>query len=142
MNGNTYPSYLLGGDPPKGLVDHWIATIPTFVSPSFVSEISEKATVYTYLPIERLSNSYVNDPHIQYHLAGKDAIHLMTNKTTKLLANTKDHRPCVVKTTQSMGGRGVFIIKNDEDEASCQNILSRSGNPPLWLPSISRLPAT
>jgi hypothetical protein len=130
MNGNTYPSHVVG-EPPKGLVDHWKATVPNFVQPTFVSEIPAKAAVYAYLPIEHISNSYVNDPHVHYHLAGKDATPLMTNKTTKLLANTQDRRPCVVKATHSMGGRDFFVIKNNDDEASFQNFLNRSGNPPF-----------
>jgi hypothetical protein len=66
---------------------------------------------------------------VHYHLAGKDAIHLMTQKTTKLLPDTHTSRPCVVKTTHSMGGKGIFIINNDEDEAEFEQFLVDSGNP-------------
>jgi D-alanine-D-alanine ligase-like ATP-grasp enzyme len=64
-----------------------------------------------------------------YHLAGKDAIHLMTQKTTKILTDTRTKRPCVVKTTHSMGSKGIFIINDDEDEAEFEQFLVDSGNP-------------
>lgn len=75
MNGSVYPSYLQGGCPPAGLIDHWKKTIPDFVEPEFVSEIPSIGKVYAYLPMESISN-YVNDPHVHYHLCGKDALHL------------------------------------------------------------------
>jgi hypothetical protein len=77
MNGNVYPSYLQGGVAPSGLVDHWMQTIPGFIAPLFVPEIPSEGKVYAYLPMESISN-YVNDPHVHYHLAGKDALHLST----------------------------------------------------------------
>jgi len=66
---------------------------------------------------------------VHFHLAGKDAIVLMTQKTTTLLPDTRTVRPCVVKTTHSMGSKGIFIIKNDEDEAEFAKFLEESGNP-------------
>jgi hypothetical protein len=66
---------------------------------------------------------------VHYHLAGKDAIHLMTQKTTKLLDDTRTKRPCVVKTTHSMGSKGIFIINDDEDEKEFEQFLVDSGNP-------------
>jgi hypothetical protein len=62
-------------------------------------------------------------------MAGKDAIHLMTQKTTTLLPNTRTKRPCVVKTTHSMGSKGIFIINDDEDDAEFEQFLVDSGNP-------------
>jgi len=53
----------------------------------------------------------------------------MTQKTTRLLPDTREVRPCVVKTTHSMGSKGIFIIKNDEDEAEFEKFLEDSGNP-------------
>jgi carbamoylphosphate synthase large subunit len=41
----------------------------------------------------------------------------MHKQTTELLPDTRTIRPCVVKTTHSMGSRGIFIIQNDNDEA-------------------------
>ena len=75
MNGNVYPSYLQGGVPPNGLMEHWNATIPGFVNPIFVPDIPTDGKVYAYLPMESISN-YVNNPHVHYHLCGKDALHL------------------------------------------------------------------
>ena len=66
---------------------------------------------------------------MHYHLAGKDTIHLMTQATTRLLPDTRTVRPCVVKTTHSMGSKGIFIIKNDEDEAEFEKFLEDSGHP-------------
>jgi formate-dependent phosphoribosylglycinamide formyltransferase (GAR transformylase) len=60
---------------------------------------------------------------------GKDALPLMTQKTAKLLANTKQQRPCVCKTTHSMGGKGIFVIHNDEDEAEFNQFLQDAGTP-------------
>lgn len=75
MNGSVYPSYLQDGRPPSGLVEHWKEVIPGFVDPVFVPEIPTEGKVYAYLPMENISN-YVNDPHVHYHLCGKDALHL------------------------------------------------------------------
>lgn len=127
MNGSTYPSYLMAGAPTKGLVEHWHSTIPGFVEPRFVKEIPSESLVYAYLPCESIIN-HVIDPHSHYHLAGKDALPLMTKKTPKLLNNTAT-RPCIAKTTHSMGSKGIFVIRNDEDEAEFQAFLVASGNP-------------
>ena len=128
MNGSSYPSFLRDGAPPAGLVDHWESTVPGFQRPSFVSEIPDSASVYAYLPCESIKN-HVNDPSVHYHLVGKDALHLMSKRTTKLLPNTRDTRPCVAKTTHSMGSKGIFVIRNDEDEAEFETFLAESGNP-------------
>mmetsp|Transcript_20116 Transcript_20116/g.29630 ORF Transcript_20116/g.29630 Transcript_20116/m.29630 type:complete len:243 (-) Transcript_20116:148-876(-) len=53
----------------------------------------------------------------------------MTQKTTTLLPDTRTKRPCVVKTTHSMGSKGIFIINDDEDEKEFENFLQESGNP-------------
>ena len=73
--------------------------------------------------------NHVNDPDVPYHLAGKDAIHLMTEKTTRLLSDTTTSRPCIAKKTHSMGSKGIFIISNDEDEAEFEQFLLDSGDP-------------
>jgi hypothetical protein len=86
MNGNVYPSYLQGGIPPLGLVEHWKATIPGFVEPVFVPEIPTEGKVYAYLPMESVTN-YVNDPHVHYHLCGKDALHLSKYRTLTCLSD-------------------------------------------------------
>lgn len=128
MNGSTLPAFLRGGIPPPGLVDHWSKTVPGSVTPTFVSEIADDTTVYAYLPVEQIK-SHVNDPHTHYHLVGKDTIARITNKTTKIIPDTRTSRPCVVKTTHSMGGKGIFIIRDDEDEAKFEKFLVDSGNP-------------
>jgi predicted ATP-grasp superfamily ATP-dependent carboligase len=109
-------------------MEHWKETVPGFVEPSFVHEVSKDDTVYAYLPVEKQEH-HVNDPAVHYHLAGKDAIHLMTQKTTRLLPDTKTSRPCVVKTTHSMGSKGIFIINNDEDEMEFEQFLREAGDP-------------
>jgi ATP-grasp domain len=43
--------------------------------------------------------------------------------------DTKTVRPCVVKTTHSMGSKGIFIIQNDEDEAEFEKFYEESGHP-------------
>ena len=53
----------------------------------------------------------------------------MTQKTTKLLPDTRTSRPCVVKTTHSMGSKGIFIINDDKDEEEFHQFLKDSGNP-------------
>lgn len=128
MNGGSYPSFLKCGTPPAGLIEHWAKYIPHFVEPRFVSEIKPSDTVYAYLPVEHVSN-HVNDPHVHYHVCGKDALHLMTQNTPKFLNNTRDVRPCICKTTHSMGSKGIFVIRDDEDEKKFQEFLSESGNP-------------
>lgn len=82
MNGSVYPTYLQGGVAPTGLMNHWKQTIPNFVEPVFVPEIPE-GKVYAYLPMESISN-YVNDPHVHYHLCGKDALHLSKSYFVKM----------------------------------------------------------
>jgi ATP-grasp domain len=129
MNGDAYPSYLEAGAPPPGLMEHWEATVPGFVRPHFVSHLPESAAVYAYLPCESIAN-HVNDPHVHYHLAGKDALHLMTHKTTKRFNSTKPpNRPCIAKVTHSMASKGIFVIRNDDDEAEFEEFLAMSGNP-------------
>ena len=51
------------------------------------------------------------------------------SQTTKLLPDTRTVRPCVVKTTHSMGSKGIFIIQNDKDEEEFEHFLEISGNP-------------
>lgn len=128
MNGASYPVFLRLGTPPAGLIDHWKVAVPGFVEGSFVPTIKDADTAYAYLPVEQI-RQHVNPPDVHYHLAGKDAIHLMTQKTTKLLPDTQTSRPCVVKTTHSMGSKGIFIINDDEDEAEFEKFLEDSGNP-------------
>jgi hypothetical protein len=128
MSGDTYPVFLKDGAPPEGLMEHWTEAVPGFVPPTFVDKITDEDTVYAYLPVEQIRH-HINDPDVHYHLAGKDAIHLMTQKTTELLLDTKTVRPCVVKTTHSMGSKGIFIIQNDEDEAEFEKFYEESGHP-------------
>lgn len=128
-NGDALPAFLKDGKPPEGLMEHWQKVMPeNLVMPRFVDKVREDDIAYAYLPVEQIKN-HVNDPMTHYHLAGKDAIHLMTQKTTKLLPDTRTSRPCVVKTTHSMGSKGIFIIRNDEDEAEFEQFLRDSGNP-------------
>jgi len=54
---------------------------------------------------------------------------MMTQRTTRLLPDTRTSRPCVVKTTHSMGSKGIFIIQNDDDEAEFEKFLEDSGHP-------------
>jgi ATP-grasp domain len=128
MNGASYPAFLANGSPPEGLVEHWEATVPGFVRPSFVSEIKDTAQAYAYLPCESIK-THVNDPYVHYHMAGKDALHLMTKRTPKMLSGTNVERPCIAKTTHSMGSKGIFVIRNDDDEAQFKAFLEESGNP-------------
>jgi ATP-grasp domain len=130
MTGPTFPVFLTGGAPPAGLVEHWKDVLPTIGSPHFVDKVQESDIVYAYLPVEQIKN-HVNDPETHYHLVGKNSIHLMTQKTTRLLPDTRASRPCVVKTTHSMGSKGIFIIQNDEDEKEFEEFLQTSGNPPF-----------
>jgi hypothetical protein len=109
-------------------MEHWAAAVPGIPLPHFCSKVTEEDTVYAYLPVEQIK-IHVNDPDIHYHLAGKDAIHLMTQKTTKLLPDTHTSRPCVVKTTHSMGSKGIFIINDDQDENDFLQFLVDAGNP-------------
>jgi hypothetical protein len=46
-----------------------------------------------------------------------------------MLSNTRDQRPCICKTTHSMGSKGIFIIRNDEDELAFQAFITETGNP-------------
>lgn len=128
-NGNALPVFLRAGKTPPGLAEHWQKVMPKeLVMPRFVDKIEKEDCAYAYLPVEQIQH-HVNDPMVHYHLAGKDAIHLMTQQTTKLLPDTKTSRPCVVKTTHSMGSKGIFIIRNDEDEKEFEDFLNESGNP-------------
>jgi len=129
MNGSAYPAYLRDGAP-AGLVEHWRDVVPGFEAPTFVPELADDDKVYAYLPVESLKlENHVNDPYVHYHLAGKDAIHLMTHKHAPLLPNTKGVRPCVAKVTHAMGSKGIFVIRNDEDEVEFEEFCAVSGNP-------------
>jgi ATP-grasp domain len=128
MNGSSFPSFLKTGALPTGLLEHWKKCIPNFKEPTLVSEITDNDTVYAYLPVEHISN-HVNDPHVHYHMCGKDALHLMTKDTPRRLNNTQDLRPCICKTTHSMGSKGIFVIRSDEDEKAFEQFLVETGNP-------------
>jgi hypothetical protein len=128
MNGSSFPAFLRDGTPPAGLMEHWAEAVPDVPLPHFVSKVAKEDIVYAYLPVEQIKN-HVNDADVHYHLAGMDAIHIMTQKTTKLLPDTNTSRPCVVKTTHSMGSKGIFVINNDKDEAEFEQFLVDSGDP-------------
>jgi hypothetical protein len=130
MTGPTFPTFLTDGAPPAGLIEHWQDIFPHIPMPHFVNKVQENDIVYAYLPVEQIKN-HVNDPDTHYHLIGKNSIHLMTQKTTRLLPDTRTCRPCVVKTTHSMGSKGIFIIENDNDEKDFEEFLETSGNPPF-----------
>jgi ATP-grasp domain len=85
--------------------------------------------VTSLAPVLVAPQNHVNNPHVHYHLAGKDALALMTPKTTRLLANTQDERPCVAKVTHAMGSKGIFVIRTNDDEAEFKAFLQESGNP-------------
>ena len=130
MTGPTFPIFLADGAPPAGLLEHWQTIFPHIPMPHFVNKVQENDIVYAYLPVEQIKN-HVNDPDTHYHLIGKNSIHLMTQRTTRLLPDTRTCRPCVVKTTHSMGSKGIFIIENDNDEKDFEEFLRISGNPPF-----------
>ena len=130
MTGPTFPIFLTDGTPPEGLLEHWQTIFPQIPMPHFVNKVQESDIVYAYLPVEQIKN-HVNDPETHYHLIGKNSIHLMTQRTTRLLPDTRTCRPCVVKTTHSMGSKGIFIIENDNDEKDFEEFLKISGNPPF-----------
>lgn len=127
MNGDSLPVFL--PEQPEGLVQHWQKTIPDFVTPTFVKTIPDKGKIYAYLPLEHVEGDYINKRNVHYHLAGKEALHLMSSRTPRLLSNTNDERPCVAKTTHSMGSKGIFVIRNDKDEEEFNNFLAEAGNP-------------
>ena len=128
FNGTAFPTYNRYGEPPSLLLDHWDRSIPGFERPRFVSEIDDDAQVYAYLPCETIKK-HVNCPHIHYHLAGKENLRLMTDKTTELLPNTRVERPCIAKTTHSMASKGIFVIRSDEDEREFEEYIAISGKP-------------
>ena len=130
MTGPTFPIFLTDGTPPEGLLEHWQTIFPQIPMPHFVNKVQENDIVYAYLPVEQIKN-HVNDPETHYHLIGKNSIHLKTQRTTRLLPDTRSCRPCVVKTTHSMGSKGIFIIENDNDEKDFEEFLRISGNPPF-----------
>jgi ATP-grasp domain len=128
MTGNAFPVYTLN-EPDAQLVKHWKSSMPFFKEPKFVHSINKSTdNVYAYLPLEEVAN-HVHDPAVHYHVAGKDAIPLMTNATTKLLPDTKQVRPCIAKVNHSMGSRGIFVIRNDEDEQEFVDFLNETNNP-------------
>jgi hypothetical protein len=128
MNGSSYPSYLKE-KPPAGLIEHWHNTLHLPL-PTFCHEIPSTTKVYAHLPVEHILK-HVHDPHVHYHLSGKDTLHLvMPQHTPRRLANTKDHRPCIAKVTHSMASsQGIFVIRNDEDELKFHKFIESSGNP-------------
>ena len=145
MTGSALPVYLKY-EPEVALVEHWKEALPHFVEPTIVHDLDPaQDQISAYLPLESLHNMattsitdnspnhnhcHIQDPQVHYHLAGKDVIPLMTSQTTRLLANTKDVRPCIAKVNHSMGSRGIFVIRNDADEREFQDWLAVTGNPP------------
>lgn len=130
MAGAAFSTYLQQGIPPE-LVNHWRSTIPDFVEPNIIHTIPPDATVCAFLPLEEYQ-SHVVDPEVHYHLAGKDAIPRMTSRTTQLLPDASI-KPCVSKVCHSMGSRGIFVLKNDEDEAEMEQFMEQAGYPPYVL---------
>ncbi|CAB9531400.1 ATP-grasp domain [Seminavis robusta] len=128
MTGDAFPVYLQN-QPDAQLVNHWKNSLPHFVEPRFVHGLKETNRIYAYLPLEQVAN-HVHDPQAHYHVAGKDAIPLMTTLTTKLLPDTKQVRPCIAKVNHSMGSRGIFVIRDDNDENEFLEFLQETGNPP------------
>lgn len=128
MTGAGLPTYLQS-PPPAGLLEHWAKSIPDLVLPSFCREIPDTAKVCAYLPLEQFQSRHLIDPHVHYEIAGKDAIPNMTLQTTKLLPDMDTVRPCIVKVNHSMGGRGIFVIENDQDKADCLEKLEEAGGP-------------
>ncbi len=129
MTGHAFHTFLRNPAPP-GLVDHWKHAIPNLNPPTFTTTIPSKSkTICAYLPLERFVHQHLIDPYIHHELCGKDCIPHMTTRTTKLLSNTHTVRPCVVKVTHAMGSRGIFIIRNDEDEVECFQCLQQTGQP-------------
>ena len=126
--GSAFPVYTQN-PVPAGLIEHWKASVPNFVEPTFVHSLAPNDRICAYLPLEQFPH-HVNDPATHYHLAGKSAIPLMTSRTTKLLPDTQQVRPCIAKVNHSMGSRGIFIIRNDEDETDFLDFLLETGNPP------------
>lgn len=136
VNGSAYPVFLRGSSDSwshslalDGLLEHWEAAVPQIMTarPRFVSKIRDADNVYAYFPCESVKH-HLNDPRIHFHLAGKDSIPLMTLKTPSLLPDTKTRRPCVAKCTHGFSSKGVFIIRDDEDEARFLSFLEESGN--------------
>lgn len=129
MSGNSFPTYLQTA-PPSKLIEHWCRAIPNFSIPTFLHHIPPTTTICAFLPLEGLGDQHLIDPDVHYELAGKRAIPMMTSHTTKILPSTQpDFRPCVVKVSQSMGSRGIFVIRNDADEAELEKFLRDAGNP-------------
>lgn len=128
LNGDTFPSYH-PVPPNPSIVDHWEKAIPNFIRPAFTNEVPSTPTkVYVYMPMEG-DFHFINDPHFLYHLSGKDAIPCMTTRTTKLLPNTKDVRPCVAKVTHAFANLGIFVIHNDDDEKEFLDFLQENDDP-------------
>jgi hypothetical protein len=129
MSGNSFPTYLQNA-PPSKLVEHWCKSIPNFPIPTFLHHIPPTSTVCAFLPLESIGDRHLIDPNIHYELAGKRAIPIITSHTTKILPSMQPvFRPCVVKVEQSMGSRGIFVIRNDADEADVEKFLKDAGNP-------------
>jgi hypothetical protein len=126
MNGDSAPAFL-AGDVPDALQNHWCSTVPGYKKPTYYSDIPANAKVHAYLPIEGYQNN-VHDPDVHYHIAGKAAINEMTERTTRLYPDTKTVRPCIAKSTHAMGSLGIFVIRNDEDEAKFFEFIESSGN--------------
>jgi predicted ATP-grasp superfamily ATP-dependent carboligase len=128
MTGSAVPLYIQS-PVPSVLVEHWTKFIPDFVAPDFRHEIAETSTVVAYLPLESFKDRHVIDPFVHYELAGKAAIPHMTKLTTKLLADTEVERPCVVKVSHSMGSRGIFLVRNDEEQEEVLKLIDETGKP-------------
>lgn len=129
MSGASYPTFLHAAPPPK-LIEHWCKTIPNFSIPKFVHKIPSSSTVCAFLPLESLENRHLIDPVLHFKVAGKDAIPKMTSHTTRMLPNTRpESRPCVAKISQSMGSRGIFVIRDDADEVEFENFWRNANYP-------------
>lgn len=127
FNGNTFPAFLQE-QPHSLLLAHWNKSIPYYVDPVVVTSIPDNAVANAYMPMEQVKN-FVCDPEVHYRIAGKDAIPDMTVRTTRILKNTREERPCVAKVTHAMGSLGIFIIRNDQDEQQFFNFLEETGQP-------------
>jgi hypothetical protein len=128
MTGSAVPLYIQS-PVPSLLLQHWANDIPEFVAPDFRHDIAETSTVCAYLPLEQFKERHMIDPFVHYELAGKAAIPQMTKLTTKLLTDTTVERPCVVKVNHSMGSRGIFLVRNDEEQEEVLKLIAETGKP-------------
>lgn len=99
---------------------HWSEWLPFLPKPDiriFDKEDTKTRPMIVNFPFQSFSaDKHAVDPDIHYELSSKTRIPEMGAPCPRYMSRDNYTLPCMIKTTQGVGGRGVFLARN-KDEA-------------------------